>query len=134
MANDKSFNVQVLTPEGPRFEGEITSITVPGVAGRFEMLYNHAPIVSSLGPGRVDIQKEDGSNLSFAVNGGFVEMSDNHVTLLAEKAIKPEDIDVEKAREELATAKNKIKESNVAYEDVEKDIREAESLIKIAGE
>jgi len=100
--------------------------------GSFEMLYNHAPIVSALDVGTIHIKKIDGSEQIYAVSGGFVEMNDNHVTLLAERAIEPEHIDVEEAREELAVIKKKMKDPTVVYDDVERDVRVAENLIKTA--
>lgn len=134
MASEKTFQAQVLTPEGSRFDGEVVSVSVPGASGSFQMLYNHAPIISALGVGRVDIQKADDTTLTFAVSGGFVEMSNNEVTLLAERAVKPSDIDVEAARQQLSEAKEKLKESSsVMLSDVEHDIKDAENLIKMAG-
>lgn len=134
MANEKTFKAQVLTPEGSRFDGDVISVSVPGASGSFQMLHNHAPIISALGVGRVDIQKADDTTLTFAVSGGFVEMSNNEVTLLAERAVKPSDIDVEAARQQLSEAKEKLKEtSSVMLSDVEHDIKDAENLIKMAG-
>ena len=77
MANEKTFKAQVLTPEGSRFSGDVVSVSVPGASGSFQMLHNHAPIISSLDVGRVDIQKADNTTLTYAVSGGFVEMNDN---------------------------------------------------------
>ena len=86
MAN--TYQAQLLTPEGSRFEGEVVSVRVPGSNGDFQMLNNHAPIVSSLGIGKISIKQEGAKDLNFAVSGGFVEMSDNQLTILAEKAEK----------------------------------------------
>jgi len=130
MAESKTIHAQVLTPEGAMFEGSILGITVPGASGSFQMLYNHAPIVSSLDVGQVVIKKTDGSEIIFAVSGGFVEMSDNHVTLLAERAVKPEHIDIDQAEKDLAAAKEKIKSASVVYDEVEQDVRVAKNLIK----
>lgn len=133
MANKKIIKAQVLTPQGSRFSGDVISITVPGASGNFQMLYNHAPIISSLDVGRVDIQKADKSTLTYAVSGGFVEMSDNQVTLLAERAIAPDDINVAEAEKKLSEAKEKLKDSSVMLSDVEHQIKEAQNLIKIAN-
>ena len=132
MANEKTFKAQVLTPQGSRFSGDVVSVIVPGASGSFQMLHNHAPIISSLDVGRVDIQKADNSTLTYAVSGGFVEMNDNQVTLLAERAIEPANIDVEEAKKKLSDAKEKLKESSVTMSDVEHDLKDAENLIKLA--
>ena len=78
----------VLTPEEQYFSGEIKSITVPGVAGEFEVLENHAPLVSAIGEGRVKIIKTDGESVNFDVNRGFLEVINNDLALLINK-IKP---------------------------------------------
>ncbi len=133
MANEKTFKAQVLTPEGSRFSGDVVSVSVPGASGSFQMLYNHAPIISALDVGRVDIQKADNTTLTYAVSGGFVEMNDNQVTLLAERAIEPANIDVEEAKKKLSDAKEKLKDSSVMMSDVEHDINDAQNLIKLAN-
>jgi F-type H+-transporting ATPase subunit epsilon len=133
MANEKTFKAQVLTPEGSRFNGDVISVSVPGASGSFQMLHNHAPIISSLDVGRVDIQKSDNTTLTYAVSGGFVEMNDNEVTLLAERAVEPDEIDVEAARQKLSDAKERLKESSTMLSDVEHDIKDAENLIKLGS-
>jgi len=75
-------NVQVLTPTGKIFEGQASAVRVPGSAGLFEVLENHAPIVSSLEAGQVRITLSDGSRKDLAIQGGFVEVLRNEVALL----------------------------------------------------
>lgn len=133
MANEKTFKAQVLTPEGSRFSGDVISVSVPGASGSFQMLHNHAPIISSLDVGRVNIQKADNTTLTYAVSGGFVEMNDNEVTLLAERAVEPGNIDVEAAKQKLADAKDRLKDSSTMLSDVEHDIKDAENLLKLAN-
>ncbi len=72
----------VLTPEKQYFSGNIKSITVPGVSGEFEVLENHAPLVSAIGEGRVKIIKSDGESVNFEVNRGFLEVINNDLALL----------------------------------------------------
>ena len=75
--------LEIITPEKKIFSGEVTSVTVPGALGQFQMLKNHAPIISTLINGKVKVKtaKED---LEFTVTGGVVEMIHNKVVLLAE--------------------------------------------------
>lgn len=75
-------NLTILSPEREIFSGAVQSVKVPGADGSFEMLENHAPIVSSLTKGEVRIIKANGEKQTFAVNGGFVEMLNNEVSLL----------------------------------------------------
>ncbi|NBC25764.1 MAG: ATP synthase F1 subunit epsilon [Bacteroidetes bacterium] len=133
MATTNTIHAQVLTPEGSKFEGDVLSVTVPGSSGSFQMLHNHAPIVSSLDVGPVLIQKEDNTVQVYAVSGGFVEMTGNKVTLLAERATEPEDIDLESARKELEKAKQKVYETSSDPEQVRREIRIAENLISVGS-
>lgn len=75
----------VLTPDKKVFEGKVSRITVPGVEGEFEVLDNHAPIVSSLKLGVVAITTENKDNLNLNVSSGFIEVLDNKVSLLVQE-------------------------------------------------
>jgi F-type H+-transporting ATPase subunit epsilon len=78
-----TFNAQILTPYGSLFEGEVTGVKLPGTQGSFEVKANHAAIVSSLEEGIVLVRKMDGET-NFNISGGFVEVNNNKLTLLAE--------------------------------------------------
>ena len=75
-------NLTILSPEREIFSGAVKSVKVPGTNGSFEMLENHAPIVSSLEKGEVRIIKDNGERVSYNISGGFVEMLNNEVALL----------------------------------------------------
>jgi F-type H+-transporting ATPase subunit epsilon len=75
--------LEILTPDSKVFEGEVNSVTVPGTAGAFEILNNHAPIISTLEDGKVVVRT--GKTVErFVIKGGVVEVINNKVTLLAE--------------------------------------------------
>lgn len=131
MAN--TYLAQLLTPEGSRFEGQVVSVRVPGSNGDFQMLRNHAPIVSSLGIGKISIKKEGEKELDFAVSGGFVEMSDNQLTILAEKAEKSTEINREEALKLRDEIKERLESLEYRNEDVETELAIAENRLKIAG-
>jgi F-type H+-transporting ATPase subunit epsilon len=78
--------LSIITPDKPVFEGDVTSVTVPGTAGNFEVLVNHAPIVSSLDKGKVIIRNGK-SEETYQITGGVVEVIQNKVTVLAEGII-----------------------------------------------
>lgn len=80
-------NIAVLSPTSQIFEGEITSVKVPGVSGQFEVLSGHAPIVSALAEGEVRIAKSEGGELKFTIQNGFIEVLNNEVSLLVEGAV-----------------------------------------------
>lgn len=130
MAN--TYQAQLLTPEGSRFEGQVVSVRVPGSNGDFQMLYNHAPIVSSLGIGKISIRQEGEKELNFAVSGGFVEMSNNQLTILAEKAEKSTEINREEALKLRDDIKKRLDSLDYRNEDVETELAIAENRLKIA--
>ncbi len=68
----------ILTPESTVFSGEVTSVTLPGTSGSFQVLRNHAPLVSSLTKGTI-IYVADGNIENMVINGGFVEVKDNTI-------------------------------------------------------
>lgn len=76
-------NLEILTPDKKVFEGEVTSVTVPGTQGSFEVLNNHAPIISTLDDGNVIIRGA-GKEQKLKINGGVIEVINNKVILLAE--------------------------------------------------
>ncbi len=78
--------VEILTPSSSVFEGEATLVQLPGADGLFEILNNHAPMITFLGKGKVKIKMEDKDNLIyFNLDGGVVEILNNKVLVLAEK-------------------------------------------------
>ncbi|MDA0906750.1 MAG: F0F1 ATP synthase subunit epsilon [Balneolaceae bacterium] len=83
MANE-TFSAKIMTPVGKAFEGDVQSVSLPGEKGRFQVLYGHAPILSTLVHGDVHVVDAAGTRSSFNVQVGFVEMVNNSLTLLAE--------------------------------------------------
>jgi F-type H+-transporting ATPase subunit epsilon len=74
--------VSILSPEREIYKGQVKSVKVPGSAGAFEILENHAAIVSSLKSGVIRLVEESGSQKQFEINSGFVEVLRNEVSLL----------------------------------------------------
>ncbi len=80
-------NITILTPDQEVFEGEISSVKVPGVSGQFEVLENHAPIVSALAKGGVRVIKGNGEKLTFEIERGFIEVLNNNISLLVQGVV-----------------------------------------------
>ena len=79
-------DLTVLTPDKKIFEGKISRVSVPGTDGEFEVLDNHAPIVSSLGEGNVLINTVDNKTpISLSIQNGFIEVLDNKISLLIQE-------------------------------------------------
>jgi len=89
-------NIQVLTPEEVIFDGEVEAVTVPGICGEFQMLNNHAPIVSTLAAGKVKLKSvissleqsqsisDEGNYKTFTIKGGTLEFSNNKGIILCD--------------------------------------------------
>lgn len=76
--------LKIVSPERIEFEGEVTSVLVPGTLGQFEILMNHAPIISTLEKGKVVYVLDGGEKKSIDIIGGFVEVQKNVVSVCAE--------------------------------------------------
>lgn len=88
MSTATAFKIDIITPEETYLTGEATSLVAPGILGYLGVLVNHAPLVTPLGTGRVELKMSDRSEKQFEIQGGFLEVASNHATLLVEK-IKP---------------------------------------------
>jgi F-type H+-transporting ATPase subunit epsilon len=83
-------NLTILTPQGTIYEGETSGVSLPGSAGHFEILNNHAPILSSLGKGKVRIKTNDQSTY-YHIEHGYVECLENTINILVEEAEEVEE-------------------------------------------
>ena len=109
----KLLDVEVYTPSKAIYSNKAVSVTVPGSLGSFQILYNHAPILSSLEIGRVKIEDETGKKLNFATSGGTVEVLNNKVLLLVESFENSDDIDIVRAKEAKERAEQRLKKESV---------------------
>ncbi len=82
----KELRLDIVSPEKQLFQGEVERVTLPGTRGSFSILPHHAPIVSSLGAGTLSYVVK-GEEQTLDIQGGFVEMSDNEVSVCVETAI-----------------------------------------------
>ncbi len=78
--------LEIITPEKKLFAGEVKLVKVPGSKGSFEILKNHAPIISTLEKGSVRILNPEGVQTVFNIGGGVIEAKENKIILLAESA------------------------------------------------
>lgn len=77
-------NLEIITPDKSVFTGEVSLVQLPGIDGSFEILNNHAPLISVLKEGKIKIKNEKGEEQFFEVKGGVVEVLKNKVLILAE--------------------------------------------------
>ncbi len=76
--------VEIITPDKTVFEGEANSVRLPGIDGWFEILDHHAPLVSILGEGEIKVTDPKKKDHMISINGGVIEVLNNHVKILAE--------------------------------------------------
>lgn len=76
--------LEIITPEQKVFEGQVSSVQLPGVDGKFEILNNHAPFISTLTKGNVRVIDTNNNTELFEINGGVIEMQNNKIIVLAE--------------------------------------------------
>jgi F-type H+-transporting ATPase subunit epsilon len=135
--------VRLVTPERTLFEADASAVELPSKNGYMEVLYGHAPLMAELGAGDVRIHQGGGIESSspdttrYNVSWGFVEVLPNRVTILASDALKPEEIDVARAEQQLDRGEKMWKEageSEEAYDEALHVISEAEAKIASAGE
>ena len=76
--------LEILTPSKNVFSGDVKLVKVPGSKGSFEVLRNHAAIISTLTSGELKVETESGETLRYQISGGTVEAKNNHIVVLAE--------------------------------------------------
>lgn len=131
---DKSFTLEIVTPARVIFEGEVISFSAPGVMGGFQVLYNHAPLLAEIGIGAVKLVRPDGGDLRFATSGGFVNVLDNHVTMLAESVEGAAEINKERAQAARDRARQKLGEklNDIELHEIQQALERALNRIRIA--
>ena len=133
------FDVSLVTPEGPAFEGEAEMIVVPGAAGEIGVLARHAPLIATLKAGSTRIHPGDGSNvLEFATGPGFFQVLQDRAIALVDDAVNANEIDDARAREQLEAAQAELERIDAGESDadrwqVEQRVKHAENQIAVAG-
>lgn len=116
-----TMRLDIITAEKLVYSDEVSSVVAPGSAGQLGILPNHAPLLTSLKPGELKVLKE-GEESNIAVSGGFLEVLQNVVTILADTAERAEDIDFERAEAAMKRAQDKV-DSSDSDMDLEKAIQ-----------
>jgi F-type H+-transporting ATPase subunit epsilon len=129
--------VRLVTPERTLFEHPVTAVELPSKSGYMEVLYGHAPLVAELGAGDVTLHGGSEGDQRYNVSWGFAEVLPDRVTILASDALKPEEIDVARAQEQLARGQREWEQAGDredAYTEALRVIAEAEAKIASAAE
>jgi len=106
------FKLFVVTPEKVVFEQEVRSIIAPGSEGYLGVLTDHAPLITALMPGSLNVVDADYKRTEYCISGGFLEVSCNIATVLADAIEKIEEIDIERARAAEQRARDRLSHRN----------------------
>ena len=132
------FNVEIVTPERVVLRDEVTSLVAPGVLGSFGVLVNHAPMLAELTPGELRFRKNSAEEVRMSIGGGFLQVFNNQVTVLADSAEKPEDINIDRAKASLSRAREELIRAQSALDDLgqaeaQRAVERAQNRIRVAG-
>jgi F-type H+-transporting ATPase subunit epsilon len=128
--------VRLVTPDRILVDQTADAVEVPGKSGYFEVLYGHAPLLSEIGAGEVRLHGGESGDQRYSVARGFAEVLPDRVTILAEWARKPEEIDTGAAEEQLQRGEqlwNEAGEDPDKYAHANEVIAEAEAKLESAG-
>jgi len=129
--------VRLVTPERTLFEQAASAVELPAKSGYMEVLYGAAPLLTELGAGDVTVHGGPDGDQRYNVSWGFVEVLPDRVTILASDALKPEEIDVPRAQQQLDRGHkdwDKAGDSEEAYTEALHVIAEAEAKLASAAE
>lgn len=135
MAEGNSIRVRLVTPDKTFLDGTADSVSLPARSGYLEVLYGHAPLLAELGAGEVTLHGGDIGDQQFFVAWGFAEVLPDRVTILAESVMRPSEINVADARQELEHGNQMWKDAgdeSARYTEANLVIREAEERIAAA--
>jgi F-type H+-transporting ATPase subunit epsilon len=108
----KELNIEIITPSKVAFSGMVKSLSIPGTAGNFQVLFNHAPLLSTFEIGRIKIVNLNDKELEFATSGGSVEVLTNKILILADSLEAKDEIDIQRAESSFQRAKDRLTKKN----------------------
>ena len=134
----RRFDVSLVTPEGPAFEGDAEMIVVPGAAGEIGVLARHAPLVATLKAGSTRVHVGEGEVREYATGPGFFKVELDRAIALVDDAVLAAEIDDARARAQLEEARAELErvergESGADRWQLEQRIRHAENQLAVAG-
>lgn len=103
-----TFNFELVSPERLLMSGDVQQVTVPGTEGEFTVLAGHAPVLSTVRPGVIAVTGEDSKEERIFIRGGFAEVNDAGLTILAEQAIPMAELDAEALAQQIANAEEDV--------------------------
>lgn len=135
MAAERMIDVEVFTPEGEVFDGEVRQVSTRTEVGEIGILANHAPLLAALRPTELRLRVSDSETKRYAQAHGWLQVFGNRARLLVEEAIAPESLDGAILKEQLADAEQRLNESEPGSAErarARKDFDRAEAFLSIA--
>jgi len=134
VAAEHMVDVEVLTPEGGVFCGEVRQVSTRTAVGELGILANHTPLLAALKPTELRLHVSDSETVRYAQAHGWLQVFGNQAKLLLEEAIPPEELDPATLKEQLADAEQRLAESegDGSRSRAEKDRERAEAFLAIA--
>lgn len=136
MAGETTFTVEVLTPEGEVFRGDVVQLSTRTVTGEIGILARHVPILAALKPTRLRLKLSDTETREWAQAHGMLQVFANHAQVLVEEAIEPSRLDRDALQEERADAEARLADEsvgNAAREAAERDLERVSAFLEIAA-
>ena len=130
-----TFQLQIVTPDRLLVNEQVEEVQIPGKSGYLDALPLHAPLITELGPGELTY-KHGGTVSHLAVSWGFAEVLPDKVTVIAQTAEKPEEIDVQRAQAAKARAEQALQnpKPDIDYDETQAALRRAEVRLQVAAE
>lgn len=135
MAGESTFSVEVLTPEGEVFTGEVVQLSTRTVDGELGVLANHVPVLAGLKPNRLRLRVSDAEVHEFAQSHGVLQVFANHAQVLLEEAVPTDQLDLTALEADLAEATGRSKDpeaGEAAVAVAERDLERINAFIAIA--
>jgi len=130
----KEIYLEIITPSKSVFKGQVKSVTVPGSLGNFQMLFNHAPLISSLEIGKINLVDINDKEIQLVTGGGTVEVKENKILILADSIETLDELDVERAKKSYQRAKERLanRKSDIDFVRAELSLNRALNRLKFA--
>ena len=105
------FAFELVSPEKQLVSGEASAVLIPGTEGYFQVLADHAPTMSTIKPGVIEVSMADGDTTKYVVLGGFADVSPRGLTILAEHAVNVEDINSDDIKKRIQDAQEDVEDA-----------------------
>jgi len=115
---NNNLQLEIVTPFGKTLTEEISSCVVPGVKGQFQVLKNHAAVISNISVGSIKVKKLEKNEIFIATSGGFCEVRDNAVKIIVESAEISDSIDVNRALKAKERAEERLRSKSGEFDEV----------------